>query len=115
VTAFRATLEELADADLLLHVVDAADEHLEAKYRAVEALLEQLGLSEVPTLVVMNKADLLPPGQAEALARRYGGVAVSATRRKGLGRLIETAEERLTARPVIGEPEAAVAAERAGA
>jgi len=115
VTAFRATLEELADADLLLHVVDAADEHLEAKYRAVEALLEQLGLSEVPTLVVMNKADLLPPGQAEALARRYGGVAVSATRRKGLGRLIETAEERLAARPVIGEPEAAVAAERAGA
>lgn len=117
VTAFRATLEELADADLLLHVVDAADEHLEAKHRAVEGLLEELGLAEIPRLAVMNKADLLPPGQAEALARRQGGVAVSAARRRGLGRLIEAAEERLEARrpPVAGEPEAGVAAQRAGA
>jgi GTP-binding protein HflX len=107
VTAFRATLEELEDADLLLHVVDAADTDLEAKYGAVEGLIEELGLAEIPRLVVMNKADLLPPGQAEALAGRYGGVAVSATRREGLGRLIETAEERLGERSVFGGPEAA--------
>jgi GTP-binding protein HflX len=110
VTAFRATLEELADADLLLHVVDAADEHLEAKHRAVEGLLEQLGLAEIPRLEVMNKADLLPPGQAEALARRYGGVAVSAARRQGLARLIAAAEERLAAAPAAAEPEAVLAA-----
>ncbi|MFP3942090.1 MAG: GTPase HflX [Thermoanaerobaculia bacterium] len=95
VSAFRATLEELEDADLLLHVVDAADEHLDQKTAAVEQLLEELGLAEIPRLVVMNKADLLPPEQAEALARRHGGVAVSAVRREGLDRLIAAAEERL--------------------
>ena len=107
VTAFRATLEELEDADLLLHVVDAADPDLEAKRGAVEGLLDELGLADIPRLPVMNKADLLPPGQAEALAGRYGGVAVSATRREGLGRLIETAEERLGERSVFGAPEPA--------
>ena len=103
VTAFRATLEELADADLLLHVVDAADEHLEAKYRAVEELLAELDLAEIPRLVVMNKADLLPEGRAEALAESYGGVAVSATRRQGLGKLIEAAEERLIGNQVSNQ------------
>jgi GTP-binding protein HflX len=95
VTAFRATLEELADADLLLHVVDVADEHLEAKYRSVEDLLAELGLAEIPRLVVMNKADLLPEGRAEAIAERYDGVAVSSTKRRGLRDLIGAAEERL--------------------
>jgi GTPase len=95
VAAFRATLEELADADLLLHVVDVADEHLEAKYRSVEELLAELDLAEIPRLVVMNKADLLPADRAEAIAERYDGVVVSATKRRGLRDLIQAAEERL--------------------
>ena len=95
VTAFRATLEELGDADLLLHIVDGADEHLEQKLHAVTSLLDDLDLAEIPRLVVINKADLLPPGHAQALAARYDGVAVSALKRKGFEELIAAAEARL--------------------
>ena len=95
VAAFRATLEELEDADLLLHVVDAADPRMEAKLEAVERILTELRLDGIPRLVVLNKADRLPPHQAEGLAKRYNGVAVSAIRRLGLAELIHAAEERL--------------------
>lgn len=95
VAAFRATLEELADADLLLHVVDAADPRLEQKFEAVQKLLESLHLAEIPRLVVLNKADLLPPHEAQGLAHRYKGVAVSAVKRMGLAELVHAAEERL--------------------
>jgi GTPase len=95
VAAFRATLEELADADLLLHVVDAADPDLDGKMAAVDRLLEELELTEIPRLVVLNKADLLEPATAAALEERFSGVAVSALRRQGLERLIRAAEERL--------------------
>ena len=102
VTAFRATLEELVDADLLLHVVDVADPAHDEKIAAVEALLAELDAADMPQLLVMNKADLLPPGQAEAIARRHGGVAVSAVGRQGLTDLIHAAEERLTLdRPIL--------------
>ncbi len=111
VAAFHATLEELTDADLLLHVVDAADPRLEAKLEAVEKILGDLKLAEVPQLVVLNKADLLPSGAAEALARRFAGIAVSATRRTGLERLIHAAEERLgRGEPLVRERGAAALA-----
>ncbi|HEU5320913.1 MAG TPA: GTPase HflX, partial [Methylomirabilota bacterium] len=95
VAAFRATLEELADADLLLHVADVADPRLDAKLAAVDKLLESLALPEIPRLVVLNKADLLPAEQVQALARRHDAVAVSAARRRGIPELIRAAEERL--------------------
>jgi len=95
VAAFRATLEELADADLLLHVVDAADPRLEQKLEAVTRLLTELHLAEIPRLVVLNKSDLLEPYEADALARRFSGVAVSAAKRSGLAGLVQAAEERL--------------------
>ena len=95
VAAFRATLEELADADLLLHVVDAADPRLEQKVEAVQRILTELHLDEVPRLVVLNKTDLLPPHEAEALGRRFAGVPVSAAKRRGLADLIHAAEGRL--------------------
>ncbi len=118
VTAFRATLEELADADLLLHVVDAADENLDQKVEAVVGLLEELDLAEIPRLTVVNKADLLPAGQAEAIARRYDGVVVSALRRQGFRELIAAAEERLTEeraleRPILDEDQRRLEAEKA--
>jgi GTP-binding protein HflX len=93
--AFRATLEELAEADLLLHVADAADPHVESKIEAVNRLLEELELTEVPVLVVLNKSDLAGEAELAALVRRYDGVAVSALAREGLPGLIETAERRL--------------------
>jgi len=88
VTAFRATLEELDDADLLLHVVDAADPQLDAQVAAVEGILRDLGLGEKPRLLVFNKSDRLPPGQARALAHQAGGVAISAAERGGFDELL---------------------------
>ncbi|HEX4955212.1 MAG TPA: GTPase HflX [Thermoanaerobaculia bacterium] len=97
VAAFRATLEELADADLLLHVADAADPRVADKIEAVEELLAELELGGKPMLRVLNKVDLLPPETVEALARRFEAVPVSAVARMGLRELIATAEERLGA------------------
>src|SRR4029453_252302 len=57
--AFRATLEEMADADLLVHVVDASDPDRDQHIRAVTAILADLGLAEKPRLLVWNKADRL--------------------------------------------------------
>ena len=105
VTAFKATLEELADADLLLHVVDGSDEQAEDKKRAVEALLDELGLAEIPRLLVVNKVDVLPEGQGGRLAELEHGVAVSARTRFGLRRLILAVEEALAlGRPLIERP-----------
>jgi GTP-binding protein HflX len=86
--AFRATLEELHDADLLLHVVDAADPRMDDRVVAVEAILRELGLSEKPRLLVLNKVDRLPPGQGETLAHLRDGVAISAAERRGLEELL---------------------------
>jgi GTP-binding protein HflX len=67
--AFRATLEELDEADLLVHVVDAADPAREQQTAAVEAILTDLGLAETPRLVVLNKMDLVPDEERDALVR----------------------------------------------
>jgi GTP-binding protein HflX len=64
--AFRATLEELAEADLLLHLVDAADPDHENQIAAVEKILTDLGLAETPRIMVMNKVDLLQPSDLAA-------------------------------------------------
>jgi GTPase len=104
VAAFRATLEELTGADLLLHVVDAADPRLETKKAAVESILEELDLHEIPRLLVLNKIDLLPEHEAESLIKRYDGIAVSSVTRQGLPELLRVAEERLgRERPFVKE------------
>lgn len=95
VEAFRATLEELEDASLLLHVADASDPHLENKIEAVNDLLADLELSAVPTLCVLNKADAVEPAELAALCTRFNAIAVSALRREGLAELIVAAEGRL--------------------
>ncbi len=79
VAAFRATLEELEEADLLLHVVDAADPAREAQIRAVERILEELKLNEKERLIVFNKCDRLTSEQViELAAEREQSIAVSA-------------------------------------
>ena len=103
VAAFHATLEELSDADLLLHVADAADPRLDHKLEAVRGILGELHLAEVPELVVLNKADLLPRHEAQALAKRHGGVPVSALHRSGLDGLIAAAQERLGMTAELGK------------
>jgi len=115
VAAFRATLEELSDADLLLHVVDLADPRIEEKKEAVEELLEELHLSDIPRLLVLNKADLVPAEEAEIMEKRLDGVALSAKKRDGLEKLIEAAEDALGRRQPLMKDYGADAGETAGA
>ncbi|WP_095979730.1 GTPase HflX [Melittangium boletus] len=97
VAAFRATLEELYDADLLLHVVDAGDPARDEQVAAVENILESLELMQKPRLMVWNKADLLSAEDVEALLRTRGGVAISAAQREGLAALLTKADTTLFA------------------
>jgi GTP-binding protein HflX len=79
VAAFRATLEEVTQADLLLHVMDASAEDLELREAAVEAVLKEIGADERPRVPVLNKSDRLGAGQAARLREtRPGAVLVSA-------------------------------------
>jgi len=98
VAAFRATLEELGDADLLVHVADASDPAVDDKIAAVGQLLGDLDLVSLPLLMVLNKSDRADPRTLEGLCRRYDAVPISALQRRGLGTLIETAEARLASR-----------------
>ena len=88
--AFRATFEEAADADLLLHVVDASDQAKEDHVRTVHEVLEELELSEIPRLLVYNKIDLVDPSELRMLERTQPAAAfVSAVRRETTRPLIE--------------------------
>ncbi len=95
VAAFHATLEELSDASLLIHVVDAASPDLERKVAAVHGVLEEIGLGDKPELLVFNQIDKLPEGAGPLLAERYGCVPVSALHKTGLVELLTTAEQML--------------------
>jgi GTP-binding protein HflX len=97
VNAFRATLEELDDAALLLHVIDAADPQRDAQVQAVERILHELELDTRPRLLVWNKADLVSQIELLALVRVKGGVAISAAAKVGLEALLEKAERTLFA------------------
>jgi GTP-binding protein HflX len=95
--AFRTTLDELRDADLLLHVVDAGAKDMEAHIASVNTVLQSLGLDQVPQVLIFNKCDRLPTGQAEALCRRHSAIGISALHLETLPQLIQHLEERLTA------------------
>jgi GTP-binding protein HflX len=114
VNAFRATLEELTDADLLLHVVDAADPRQEEQIAAVEAILRGLGLGEKRRLLVLNKIDRLGPEEGRSLAHLRDGVAISAASRAGLGDLLERCEKLLWADGRVALGDVAAAAVDAG-
>ncbi len=90
--AFAATLEELHDAELLLHVVDATSPRLEEQVKTVEQILVNLDLKEIPTLLVLNKADLLTSEKADVLAKKKGGIAISAINPPSLSGLTERIE-----------------------
>ncbi|HEU4727291.1 MAG TPA: GTPase HflX [Kofleriaceae bacterium] len=92
--AFRATLEEMADADLLVHVVDASDPDREQQIRAVDGILADLGLADKPRILVWNKADRLAPDEAEHLAD-HGGFVISALDRQTFGPLLLAVERAL--------------------
>jgi len=93
--AFSATLEEMDDADLLVHVIDASDPDREQHIRAVEGILSDLGLGDKPRVLVWNKADRLEPTDAEHLARHGGGFVVSSLDRSTFGPLLLAIERAL--------------------
>jgi GTP-binding protein HflX len=95
IAAFKATLEELEDADLLLHIVDASSPRFEQHIESVENILEELYLSNKPRLLVLNKTDKLEKGEAEKLARRYNAVALSALNPSTFQPLLNAIEERV--------------------
>ena len=96
VAAFKATLEELEEADVLLHVVDASHPGLEEQMEAVESLLGELELGHRPTIVVLNKVDRLDADAAlGALVERFDAVAVSARTGQGMEALLDRIERAL--------------------
>jgi GTP-binding protein HflX len=90
VAAFKATLEELEEADVLVHVVDASHPGLEEQMAAVDSLLTELELTGRPSIVALNKVDRLDADVAlEALVDRFDGVAISARTGEGVDRLLD--------------------------
>ncbi len=94
-TAFRATLEELEDTDLLLHLIDASSPRFEQQTASVENILSELQLNEKPRLLVFNKIDRISREEANNLAVRYNAVTVSALDPSTFGPLLKAIEERI--------------------
>jgi GTP-binding protein HflX len=97
VASFHATLEEVIEADLVLHVVDASDPEAPARIDAVNAVLRQIGAADVPSLMVLNKVDLVRDGMQllALLNAQRGAVPVSARTGQGLPELAARVRERL--------------------
>lgn len=89
VAAFRATLEEVVEADLLLHVVDASHPNAENHIEAVHGVLASLGAADKPFIMVYNKFDLLPDGHFPSFKKGLPGVALSARKGWGFAELLE--------------------------
>jgi GTP-binding protein HflX len=94
-SAFRATLEEIGDSTLLIHLVDVSNPRWPQQIQSVERILEELHIKQIPTILALNKADLVDTQTLQAISRHLAQngeqqvVAVSATDRKTLPPLLE--------------------------
>jgi len=104
-TAFRATLEEVQEAALVLHVSDVSNPRHHELDREVDKILEELGVANRPRLRVLNKMDVLTPEQRDALLPLAGNanrpVLVSAMSGEGLGELLKRMDDLLPVDPVV--------------
>jgi GTP-binding protein HflX len=96
--AFRATLEELESADLLLHIIDISNPRFEEQIESVENILADLNLQKTATIRVLNKSDLVDSQTSIRLGRQLNGTVVSAKSRATLMPLIEKMETLLEGR-----------------
>ncbi len=101
VTSFRATLEEVERAEILLHVQDAASPMREEQKTQVEKVLAELKVSTKPVIQVLNKIDLVPPQERAHLSIDRDAVPVSALQHTGLSELLRAIDAALVADPVI--------------
>ncbi len=99
VGAFRTTLDELRDADMLLHVVDASAPNLDQQITAVDTVLQSLELDTIPRVMVLNKCDQLSAHETNVLCQRYHAIGISALDRETLRPLIAQLETLLPATP----------------
>lgn len=90
--AFKATLEELEDADFLLHLVDISSERFEQHMASVGDILKELKLTDKPLIVVFNKTDKIPADEAEHIVSRYGAIGVSSIKLESLAPLLKSIE-----------------------
>src|SRR5204862_7189950 len=98
VEAFRSTLEEVVDADLLLHVVDAGRPEVDDRIAAVRAVLAEIGAGDRPELMVWNKRDLASASDIDHLLKAVrGSVAVSGATGEGVDQVPTAIAERLRA------------------
>jgi GTP-binding protein HflX len=96
VAAFRATLEEVGDADLIVHVLDASASDRDRRLTAVRQVLDEVGADDVPTLEVHNKCDALSPDELRRIQDHDpGALCISALKRSGLSELIDAMTSRL--------------------
>jgi GTP-binding protein HflX len=93
--AFRATLEELEDADLLIHLIDASNPRFEQQIESVENILRELQLHEKPRVLVLNKIDKIPQDERDNLAVRYHAAAICALDPSTFGPLLRIIEENI--------------------
>jgi GTP-binding protein HflX len=97
VQAFQATLEEINEADLLIHVLDVNHPFVDAQAEAVLESLEEIGADQLPILTVLNKIDRLedPASAQNSVESMSDAVAVSALKKKGLRKLVQTINDKL--------------------
>src|ERR687891_236704 len=96
IAAFRATLEEVAEADLVLHVIDAAAADRDRRMTAVRQVLGEVGATDVPLLDIYNKCDALTPDERRRLQEQDpSALCISALQRDGIGELVETVASRV--------------------
>jgi GTP-binding protein HflX len=102
VEAFKSTLDEIVNADLILHVVDAGAPQRDAQMNAVGEVLEQIGAHDIPTLLVFNKADALDATTTEVLGEKFpGAVLVSALTGAGMDSLLQRVEQLVDATSAV--------------
>lgn len=97
VEAFQSTLDEVQNADLLLHVVDGSDPDADSQITAVRSVLGEIGAEQVPELFVINKTDVADKAAAARLATIHEGIAISAHTGEGVEELSAAVERTLTA------------------
>ncbi|MCG6552790.1 MAG: GTPase HflX [Candidatus Magnetominusculus sp. LBB02] len=106
ITAFKATLEELEDADLLIHLVDCSNPRFAQHINSVETILKDLGIDGKPTLLVFNKTDKIHEDELDGMLRIYGAVGISAVNPSTFAPLLDALQEQVftTGRPEEVKP-----------